>query len=51
MNTDKKRVTVILNENIYKDLKDIASVEARSITSLVTYVLIKYIEDYRNKKS
>lgn len=46
----KKTVTVILNENIYKDLKDIATVEARSLTSLVTYVLIKYIEDYRNKR-
>ena len=50
MNTDKKRVTVILNENVYKDLKDIACAESRSITSLVTYVLIKYVEDYRNRR-
>jgi hypothetical protein len=49
MDTDKKRVTVILNCDIYNDLKSIATVESRSITSLVTHILVKYILDYRNK--
>lgn len=49
MDTDKKRVTVIISNDIYKDLKSIATVEARSITSLVTYIILKYIDEYRNK--
>lgn len=49
MDTDKKRVTVIISNDIYKDLKSIANVEARSITSLVTYIILKYIDEYRNK--
>ena len=49
MSTDKKRITVVLNQDLYKELSDIAESEARSLTSLVTYVLLQFINDRKNK--
>jgi hypothetical protein len=44
----KKRVTIILNLEIYNDLVKIAESESRSLTSLVTHAVLKYIKDFKN---
>ncbi|MFM5958455.1 MAG: ribbon-helix-helix domain-containing protein [Dolichospermum sp.] len=49
MSTDKKRVTIVLNKDMYEELADIAESEARSLTSLVTYVLLQFINERKNK--
>jgi hypothetical protein len=51
MTTDKKRVTVVLNQDVYDKLSNIAEVETRSITSLVTHVLVKFIKEYEDEKT
>ena len=49
MATDKKRVTVVLNQDIYDELSEIAESETRSLTSLVTHVLLTFIKERKNK--
>lgn len=49
MKPDKKRVTVVLNIETYEQLAEIADNEARSLTSLVTYALLKFIDERKNK--
>ena len=42
---DKKRVTVVIKDDIYKKLLQLAENDSRTITSMVTFILLKYINE------
>ncbi|MFM6158436.1 MAG: ribbon-helix-helix domain-containing protein [Sphaerospermopsis kisseleviana] len=48
MKPDKKRVTIVLNMDVYEELAEIAESEARSLTSLVTYAVLQLIKERKN---
>ena len=49
MPVNKLTTTVRLDEEVYKQLQEIASKEVRSVNNLIEYALTKFIHDYQQK--
>ena len=49
MSTLKRVFTLRLNDEIFDRIEAIAKVEHRSMTNLIEYVLLKYIEEIDRK--
>lgn len=50
MPTNKPKIQVILEEDIYKALKEIADNDLRSISQMGGIIITKYIRDYQAQK-
>jgi hypothetical protein len=50
MANNKVTTTVRLDENIYKQLQQVAEKEVRSVNNLIEYALTKFIQDYHPEK-
>lgn len=46
MPTNKPKIQVILEDDIYKVLKEIAEKDMRSISQMGGYIITKYIQEY-----
>ena len=49
MATNKRVFTLRLQDEVFEKMEYIAKQEHRSLTNLIEYVLLQYIEDYQDK--
>jgi metal-responsive CopG/Arc/MetJ family transcriptional regulator len=46
----KTRITISVDKEFYKEIKEQAEKEMRSVSSLVNYVVAKYLEEQKNEQ-
>lgn len=49
MSTLKRVFTLRLNDDVFDKIEEIAKEEHRSLTNLIEYILLKYLEDEKDK--
>jgi hypothetical protein len=49
MSTNKRVFTLRLEDEIFEQIEDIAKTEHRSMTNLIEYALLKYLNEKKNR--